>query len=246
MSNLTRALLVLVVLTMASTGAIAESLSFSDYDTRFNGQAVQKPDGSFQLTTTTDTSDKASVVFGKGGGVSLGTLASLTHFSADFLKVLPTDNPANNLAIRLWTNADGSEGLVWENNYNTNSDVPLNSWQSLDFTGEKFWERYNGENFDADPNIQTLSAWQRGFKPSNGKDLSGADIFAIQVSYGSGIGAFDGSVRNVSLTLGASEYTAAEFREAAANTPLPSAALGGLACLGLFATARARRRPTAA
>jgi len=44
MSNLTRALLVLVVLTMASTGAIAESLSFSDYDTRFNGQAVQKPD----------------------------------------------------------------------------------------------------------------------------------------------------------------------------------------------------------
>lgn len=255
MSNLTRALLVLVVLAMSSTGTRAESLLFTTTpNTGSQGRVDHQTDGSFRLQTFDGSSNgKASVIFYKGFGVSLGTLGSLTNFSADFLKVSPTDNIANSLAIRLLTNTGGTQGLVWENNYNLDNDYnvdgafPRNAWVPIDLTGDKYWERANSANFDSGNNFKTLGQWAAGFTPAGGATLSSStNIYGIEVSYGSTVGPFDGSVRNVNLSFGNTQYTAAEFREDAAATPLPSAALGGLACLGLFATGRLRRPPTEA
>jgi hypothetical protein len=238
------------VLLVGAAGVKADSLSFSTYDTLGAGSVTANPDGSFRLQTFT-SADKASVVFGKGYNVVLGALGNVTHFSADLLKHAPTANPADLLAVRLWTNAGGTEGLVWENNYNGNADVnsPLDTWMTLNFTNGLFWERANSYNFAQISNLNTLTNYKDGFTPTTTLDgghtgvtfNSSTPVYAIQVSYGSGIGAFDGSVNHVNLDFKTASFTS-DSPAAAVGTPLPSTALGGLACFGILGGSTLFRR----
>jgi hypothetical protein len=239
---------VLIVAFFSGMGAQADSLSFTTVDTSPGGITTQNPDGSFRLQTFS-TADKASVKFYTLDGANLKVLGNLggadgiSGFSADLLKSSPADS-VSELAIRLFTNASFTEGLVWENAYNGNGIVPVGGWQHLDITGGNFWERVKPTNFNGAGQAVTLGSWASGFTPSGGKTLGeGTPIYGIEVSFGSGSGAYDGSVGNVQLDFknGAS-YIGAESPMAAdaAATPLPSAALGGLACLGLFAAGRRR------
>jgi hypothetical protein len=255
MSRLKSMLLAVVAVAavcVQSASAASVPLNSAPTDTRANGSSTIQPDGSVRLQTFTgDSTGKADVVFFTGG--VLGTLDKISSFSADFFKASTpvTANPANELAIRLFTNAAGTQGLVWENNYNGNSTVATDVWQTNDFTHGLFWERTDGANYDFGSNFKMLSDYSAGFTPSGSNPASaslvGASIYGIQVSYGSSVGPFDGSVANVKLSFtGGNDYIGAPFTPAV--TPLPSGALGGMALLGVtaaFGVIRNKRRAIA-
>jgi hypothetical protein len=227
--------LFVAVISMGAAQVHADSLGTAFFDSTSPANYSQNADGSIHLQTFS-SSDKAAVAFGNGG--VLGTLGNITGFSADFLKSSSTANPADDFAIRLFTNSGGTEGLVWENNYNGNSTIPVGTWQSFDFKNGLFWERANSQNFDTNSNFQTLGAYAGGFTPIGGAMLNAnTSIYGIEVSYGSGIGAFDGTVANVQL-----DFTNNSF-DAATVAPLPATAIAGfilLGTLGIFVILRKR------
>lgn len=246
MTRLKRTFSAVFAIAIFAGGAGADSLSFTTVDTSGTGVTTQNPDGSFRLQTLA-TSDKASVKFLKVVGATpqvLGSLSGISGLSADLLKASPA-NTTSELAIRIFTNQSLTQGLVWENAYNGSAVVPVGGWEHLDFTAGNFWQRTNGVNYFAAGQEATLASWESSsYIPASGVKVDGASIYGIEVSFGSGAGIYDGDVANVHLDFsnGAS-YTAAESQLAAdaTATPLPSAAMGGLACLGLFAIGRRRR-----
>src|SRR5688500_7119934 len=87
-----------VSLFAAAAPVAAETLFYSNFDTRPAGQIMPNADGSIRLQTFDATSNgKASVVF-FGGFAPLGLLGDITYFAADLLKSDATANPANHLA----------------------------------------------------------------------------------------------------------------------------------------------------
>jgi hypothetical protein len=247
MGLLNRSCLVAAALGVGVLGAAeagADTLTAQSFNSSGAGIVTPNGDGSLHLHTVSGA-DKASVTFFNGS--QLGTLGSLTGFGAEFMKESGSF-VKNTMAIRLLTNTGGTEGLVWENNYNGNGDVPLNTWLTPDLFGGNFWQRGNGGNFNGASQAVTLTNWKSGTvsytvdgtgAARNSVPMNGSTpIYGVEVSYGSGAGAFEGDVRNVTLSFaGGANFIGAE----SPVTPLPSAAVGGLACLGLFAMGRRRR-----
>ena len=246
MTCLQRSFSAVFAIAILTGGAKADSLSFTTVDTSGTGSTTQNLDGSFNLQTLA-TTDKASVKFytlNSGALKVLGDLGGISGFSADLLKASPA-NTSSQLALRLFTNSSFTQSLVWENDYNGSTNVQVGDWQHVDLTAGNFWERSGGVNFAGGGQAVTLASWASGYTPAGGATLSSSTpIYGIEVSFGSGAGSYDGDVGNVHLDFknGAS-YTAAESQLAAdaTATPLPSAAMGGIACLGLFALGRRRR-----
>jgi hypothetical protein len=253
MKRLSRSFLVVGLIGLCGVGsARADALVAISYDTQAQGTYTVNADGSIRLQTTNagaSSDQKAGAGFFSaasmpGNPAVLGTLGTLTGFSADFLKSLGTTPAANEFAIRLFTSADLTQSLVWENNYNGNTPIaPSSDWQHNDFIAGNFWDHSNNLNYNAGDEALSLTAWETGMvtfnHDGNGPSISNApvsaatQIYGVQVSYGSGIGAYDGSVRNVELDFGNTQFVGA-----AVSTPLPPTAIGSIACLGLLAVGR--------
>ena len=96
-------------------------------------------DGSLNLQTV---DGKASVTFENTAyptNTALGTLGNLSSLTAEYLKNSGS-NPTAQFAYRILTNQYGSQALIWENQYNGNSIIPVGSWQSIDLTNGNFWQ----------------------------------------------------------------------------------------------------------
>jgi hypothetical protein len=249
MTRLQRSFSAVFAIAIFTGGARADSLSFTTADTSGTGSTTQNLDGSFHLQTLA-TADKASVKFYTLNGAvlkvlgDLGGVNGISGFSADLFKTSPAGT-SSELALRLFTNSSFTQSLVWENAYNGSAIVPVGDWEHVDLTAGNFWERSGGVNFAGAGQAVTLASWASGYTPAGGATLSSTTpIYGIEVSFGSNSGIYDGDVANVHLDFsnGAS-YVGAQSQLAAdaTATPLPSAAMGGLACLGLFAIGRRRR-----
>jgi hypothetical protein len=227
-------------LALGAAGAGADTLGYGNWDTRADGsfQVVANSNdgnGSLELTVTNPTvagQDKVAVIFGQAGLAPLGLLDDLTGFSLEAFKASsPATGSAADFAYRLQL-ANG-HSLVYENAYNGSAAVPLDTWRSLDLLGGNFW-LYDGVNHNGGSDAHPLSF----YSGSEGSQ----SVIGVQVAYGSGLGAFDGNVDNLHL-----DFAGGASFDAPVSTPLPSTALGGLACLGLLGggTMIRRRRANA-
>jgi hypothetical protein len=210
-------------------------------------------DGSLKMQTFDNTSQgKVSVVFeASNPATALGTLGDLSQLSVDFFKSSnPATPSANQFAYRIWLNSTGSLSLVWENNYNGNASVPLDTWQTVNLAGGNFWQGNNGTNFNGGAEAVSLSQWTGGAGftvdgnnvPAISVPLSAStQVFGLEIAYGSGVGPFTGYVDNVNIGFASGATFSADVTAAA--TPLPASLWGGMfliAGLGAFHTYRKR------
>jgi hypothetical protein len=233
--NLKRASLALVLLVGGVTAKADTILTYVNFDTRAGGSYsvdANSADGNGSLKLSTAAvapiggvnQDKVAVLF--TNGTALGTLNELTGIGLQAYKSSsPATGAASDFAYRIQF-ANGNS-LVYENAYNGSAAVALDTWRDLDLFGGKFW-LYDGVNHNGGGDEHALSYYSG--------TLGSQQIVGLQVAYGSGLGAFTGYVDNVHLDFGA------QVANGPISTPLPSAALGGLACLGMFGISKRSRR----
>ena len=223
----------------------AASLVWTSNDTRANGTVGVDPfnnggANSLKFTTTSPggvtNNSKASVVFHTPVPSVLGTLGDLDQFDLEFYLDAANTTPLNSgFAVRLLTNAVGTEALVWEGAYNTpNLSETKGSWVSASLDGQGFWQRAAGANWDQAINVKPLADWEAGFNPGSGVVLSPTTpIYGVQVSFGSGIaGDFTGYLSQMTVGFGSDVYTAA----------IPEPATMGMAAIAGVAGLALRRR----
>jgi hypothetical protein len=207
--------------------------------------------GSLQLSTT-GAADKAAASFFQAGFAPLGTLGGLQSLSFDYLvssssTTLTTNDNRAAPAVRLFTNAGLTQGLVWERSYQPGGQTPTptDMFQTdVDVRNGNFWQRANGQNFNGGSDAHPLSYYIAGNFPAGGAMLgAGTPIYGIEVSFGSGIsGSFTGYIDNLSATFngdgGPRTYTA--FAAAAIPEPATLAVFAGLAGVGGLVARRRR------
>ena len=221
--------------------AKADYLSVYNWDTRAGGSysfdATNSADGngSLRLTTTANfqingvNQDKVAVIFANGG--ILGFLPNLTDLSLQAYKSsTPSTNAAADFAYRIQF-ASG-DSLVYENAYNGSATVPTDTWRNLDITNGNFWfyDKATNTNFNNAGQEHPLSFYTA---------LAADPIVGLQVAYGSGLGAFDGNVDNITLAFGNQVFIGA------LPVPLPNSVWGLLALLAILAIPYLKRRRTA-
>jgi hypothetical protein len=230
MGCLNRCSLVVLPLAFGALSVHAETLNYANWDTRLQGHfdaVANSADGNGSLQLSVDPpagtgQDKVAVIFYSPNG-PLGTLNDLSHLTLDaFKSSSPSTLAAADFAYRLqFANGDS---LVYENSYNGSAAVPLDQWRSLNLIGGNFWlyEKATNTNFNGGSDAHPLSF----YSSSEGSN----SIVGLQIGYGSGIGAFSGNVDNIHL-----DFAGGASFDGPVTTPLPSSALGGMACFGLLA-----------
>jgi len=238
----------------AANGSV--SLTYTNFDTRTQGhfEPVATPsndaDGSMLMQTYDNTSQgKVSVLWYQPSAQPLGTLGDLNALTVDFLKASAPITPAPNqfaYRINLGTSGGQTLALVWENNYNGNSTVPTDTWQN-DFSllGGNFWERGNGANFNGGSQAVPISSWLAGHTESmdgNGAAVNSVPlnaitpVYALEIAYGSGVGAFTGYVDDIQLG-----FAGTNPESYVGNVAIPEPAT--VTVLGLVSTMLLMRRP---
>ncbi|HEX8341385.1 MAG TPA: PEP-CTERM sorting domain-containing protein [Tepidisphaeraceae bacterium] len=232
-----------------SAATSAAPLSYGAYDTRTQGSfaPVVSPsndgDGSLELKTLDNTSQgKVSVFFHNGTpGTALGTLGSLSTLALDFFKSsIPASPATNQFAYRLHMSPSGTTALVWENNYNGSATVPTDAWQdNFSILNGNFWQRGNGQNFNGGAQAVPLSSWVAGQSfAADGNGTPGSTVgfdanspvYALEIAYGSGVGAFTGYVDDIQVG-----FTGGEAFSGNVAVPEPTTlAVLGLGVLGLL------------
>jgi len=219
--------LVALPLALGAASAGADTLGYGNWDTRDQGSFQAVPfsndgNGSLELTVTGPANtgkDKVAVIFGQPGLAPLGLLNDLTGFKLEAYKASAA-NPDGRADFAYRLQLGNGHSLVYESSYNSPDDVAVGSWRPLDLIGGNFW-LYDGANHNGGSDAHPLSFY------SGSEGIQ--SVVGVQVAYGSGLGAFDGYVDNLHL-----DFSGGASFDAPVSTPLPSTALGGLACLGLF------------
>lgn len=238
--------------TVTSLGGAEYTAAWSTLGTNVNGSASittsnpRSGDGSLQLATT-GSGGKAAATFGgnRFGGPNLGTFDALLNGGSlgfEFYRD-SSSTVAAHLAPALEITFSNGAALKWEavyNGYPVAGPISSNQWYTIDLDAStgSFWQ-WNGGVVMQGPSqaFKTLSDWRTA---SVGNVFtSDTYITGVSVQAGSGwVGNFLGYADNVYLNLGSGNVLSANFETMA--IPLPAAATGGLALMGLSGLRRRR------
>lgn len=258
----------LVLITLSGVASIASatdvtSVSLTNYPNWYTVDAT----GATASIDSTPTNDgdgslhfvgngSATVAYGafpaySGGATStlpsLGTLGALAasagSMSADFFRssASSTINPYVNVSVKLVFS--GNRQLTWENAYNSAATTQDSFFNQILSGSGKWWLRGTGLPAERNDNLFTLSDWATGVSPAGytGAPLSAAsDVLGFALSFGSGVGSFNGAVDHLNVNFASGNQYGFNFRAVQA-TPEPAS----LAALGLGAVAAIRRRKRA-
>jgi hypothetical protein len=243
--------LLVAAVAIGASSARAASLDWFSNDTRPNGSVSVDSfsnlgSNSLKFTTTSPggntSNSKASVIFHSTPAGPLGTLGDLNQFDIEFYLDGANTTPSNSgFAVRLLTNAVGTQALVWEGAYNSpNVSETKGQWVATSLMNQNYWQRANGQNFDTGGNWQPLDQWEAGFTPAGGATLNAnTPIYGVQVSFGSGIaGDFTGYLDQLVIGFGGASpivYTA--------SIPEPATiAMAGFAAIAGLTVCRKQRK----
>ncbi len=213
------------------------------------GTQARSGNGSMQMSLT-DGSGKADYAY-SWGFVADRTLGSLSALSYDWYRSSSSANPATQQpALRLSFDADGNAAttndrgyLVWEQTYQTQSTVAVDTWVSSNALSGDIWQRRFSPGTTIEQYDTDLDEWANGATFGGALVLSGATaILGIEFGIGSGWnGAFNGFVDNVSFGFGTTPATTFNF-ELARGNDVPEPLTLGLVALGLLGVAASRRK----
>ena len=209
--------------------------------------APRSGNGSIEMSST-DGTGKADYAY-TWGYVAGNTLGNLTSLGFDWYRSgTSTNSPQQAPAMRLLVDADGSSSttndrayLVWEQTYQVDPTVAVDSWVSRNIIGGDFWQRRltpgtTIEQYDTD-----LGEWMDGANYAGALVLGRTSaVLGIEVGIGSGwSGNFRGFIDNVSYGFGGDSTT---FNFEADGTAVPEPWSLALVGVGLLGVAVVRRR----